>query len=81
MAICKRWINSYIEGLSDKQKEIVERQKKSHRRGMGERLMDIAEPMQVANQKQYNVNSWHVLASTSQFLPTRVLVANHCFFL
>ena len=44
---------------------------------MGERLMDIAEPIQVTNQKQYNVNSWHVLASTSQFLPTR---ANQCFF-
>ena len=29
--------------LNDKQKEFVERQEKSHRRGVGERLVDIAE--------------------------------------
>ena len=39
----RRWINSYIDGLGDKQREFVERQEKSHRRGMGGRLVDIAE--------------------------------------
>ena len=40
----RRWIDSYIAGLNDKQKEFVERQEKSHRRGMGEGLVNtIAE--------------------------------------
>ena len=40
----RRWIDSYITGLNDKQKEFVERQEKSHRCGMGEGLVDsIAE--------------------------------------
>ena len=38
----RRWIGSYINGLNDKQKEFVERQEKSHRRGMEEGLVEIA---------------------------------------
>ena len=40
----RRWIDSYIAGLNNKQKE---RQEKSHWRGMGQRLWleDIAESL------------------------------------
>ena len=41
----RRWIDSYVKGLNDKQKEFVERPEKSHRRGMGERLVDFAESL------------------------------------
>ena len=41
----RRWIDSYINGLNDKQKEFIQRQEKSHRRGMGEGLVDIAESL------------------------------------
>ena len=41
----RRWIDSYINGLDDKQKEFVERQEKSHRLGIGEGLVEIAESL------------------------------------
>ena len=42
----RRWINPYINGPNYKQKEFVEQEKKSHRRDVGERLVDIAKSYQ-----------------------------------
>ena len=69
----RRWINPYINGLNDKQKEFVEQEKKSYRRDVGERLVDIAE-LSAVNQRKCNAmlgTSWHTLASTFQYPPTR----------
>ena len=41
----RRWIDPYIDGLNYQQKEFVEWQEKSHRRGMGEGLVDVAESL------------------------------------
>jgi len=38
----RRWIDSYINGLNEKQKEFVARQESSHRRGMGEDVIATA---------------------------------------
>ena len=37
----RRWIDSYTNGPNDKQKECFERQKKTHRRATGERMVEL----------------------------------------
>ena len=41
----RRWIDSHINGLNDKQKEFIQRQEKFHRRGRGEGVVGIAESL------------------------------------